>query len=305
MTLINPIFSILITTKNRIADLQFTLVKMQHLLDRRDVECVIFDDGSDDGTFDFVNDNYPKIILNRNQVSKGYLFCRNKMLNETKADFAISLDDDAHFITENPLEFIQKHFEENNHCGLIAMRIFWGLEAPKEVSNSQQSHRVKGFVGCGHVWRMKAWRDIPNYPEWFKFYGEENFASLQLFKKNWKIHYVPQLFVQHRVDMKERSKSVKEFAFRYRRGIRADWCNYFLFTPISKIPRKMAYSIWIQFKNKIFKGNFKIIKPLFLAILDLVLFIPKLIKHRNSLTLQEYIAFCELDEVKIYWQPEK
>jgi hypothetical protein len=37
---------------------------------------------------------------------------------------------------------------------------------------------VKSFVGCGHAWRMKAWHEIPNYPEWFEFYGEENYASL-------------------------------------------------------------------------------------------------------------------------------
>ena len=106
MTLNNPIFSILITTKNRIADLQFTLVKMQHLLDRSDVQCIIFDDGSNDGTFNFVKQNYPKVILHRNEVSKGYIYCRNKMLNETAADFAISLDDDAQFLTVNPIKII-------------------------------------------------------------------------------------------------------------------------------------------------------------------------------------------------------
>ncbi|PTT01701.1 glycosyl transferase, partial [Flavobacterium sp. HMWF030] len=41
-------FSILITTKNRKEDLAFTLLKIQHLLDRSNVECVVFDDGSID-----------------------------------------------------------------------------------------------------------------------------------------------------------------------------------------------------------------------------------------------------------------
>ena len=27
---------------------------------------------------------------------------------------------------------------------------------------------------------MKTWRDIPNYPEWFIFYGEEDFARESL-----------------------------------------------------------------------------------------------------------------------------
>ena len=294
----------LISTKNRSQELLLTLQKTKHLLNE-DVKCIVFDDGSTDGTFEKVKLHFPEVHLLRNEISKGYIYCRNKMLNETEADFAISLDDDAHFLTENPTETITSYFSDNPKCGLIAARIFWTKDFIENIITNENSERVNGYVGCGHVWRMKAWRDIPNYPEWFQFYGEENFASLQLFKKKWEIHYVPQLFVQHRVNLKARAKYATETAFRFRRALRADWCNYFLFSPISKIPRKMAYSIWMQFKTKIFKGDFQIIKPLLLAISDLVLFTPKLIKHRNALTYEEYAAFCELNEVKIYWKPEK
>jgi hypothetical protein len=74
---------------------------------------------------------------------------------------------------------------------------------------------------------------------------------------------------------------------------------------LNEIPRKMAYSIWMQFKNKIFKGNFKIIGPLFLAIMDLIVVIPKLTKHRNGLSSEEYEKYLKLNEAKIYWEPEK
>ena len=296
--------SILISTKNRSEELLLTLQKTKQLFSEN-VKCLVFDDGSTDGTFEKVKLHFPEVDIVRNEISKGYIYCRNKMLNETAADFAISLDDDAHFLTENPIEIITSYFTNNPNCGLIAARIFWTNDFAENIITNDNPQQVNGYVGCGHIWRMKAWNDIPNYPEWFQFYGEENFASLQLFKKKWEIHYVPQLFVQHRVNLKARAKSVAEFTFRYRRALRADWCNYFLFSPISKIPRKMAYSVWMQFKTKIFKGDFKIVKPLFLAVLDLVLFIPKLIKHRNGLTSEEYKAFCELNEVKIYWKPEK
>lgn len=45
-------FSIHITTKNRYKDLIFTLNKINYLLDRGDVEVIVFDDGSTDGTFE-------------------------------------------------------------------------------------------------------------------------------------------------------------------------------------------------------------------------------------------------------------
>lgn len=294
--------SILIATNNRCEELLFTLGKIKGLLNEN-VSCVVIDDGSTDGTSEKVQSVYPEITLLRNDISKGYIFCRNKMLNETTSDFAISLDDDAHFLTPNPIETIASYFAENPKCGLIAARIFWGKNEIRNTVSVEVPELVKSFVGCGHVWRMKAWREIPNYPEWFQFYGEENFASLQLFKSNWEVHYVPQLLVQHRVDMKERAKSVKNFEFRYRRSLRADWYNYFLFFPISKIPRKLGYSVWMQFK-KIAKGNFKVAKPLFLALIDLMTNFPKLIKHRKPLASAEYQSYLKLAEAKIYWTPE-
>jgi glycosyltransferase involved in cell wall biosynthesis len=298
-----PQFSIHISTNNRIKDLIYTLDKISKLLDNDEVECIVYDDGSSDGTSEFIKKNYPNIKLLRNQSSKGYLFCRNKMLSETKAEFAISLDDDAHFVSENPLEYIQSHFEKNLHCGLIALRIFWGLKEPSSIDSKESSCQVKGFVGCAHVWRMKAWRDIPNYPEWFVFYGEEDFASYQLFKKSWQVHYLPEILVNHRVDVIARKNNI-DYTTRLRRSLRSGWYLFFMFYPISKVARKMAYSIWIQFKLKVIKGDFKAMRAIILALLDLVSNIPRILKNSKRLTMKEYEEYQKLTETKLYWNPE-
>ncbi|WP_281228103.1 glycosyltransferase family 2 protein [Flavobacterium aquiphilum] len=296
-------FSILITTKNRLEDLVFTLEKIQYLIDRSDVECVVFDDGSSDGTKDYIAKNHPQIILHSNKVSKGYLYCRNKMLNETKADFAISLDDDAHFVTEKPLEIIAAYFDQNPKTGLLGFRIFWSKEAPDNVFSNDLPVRMKSFVGCAHVWRMSVWREIPNYPEWFVFYGEEDFASYQLFKKNWEIHYLPEVLVNHRVDIKARKK-VSDYSLRLRRSLRSGWYLYFLFIPIRFIPKRLAYSIWVQVKLKVIKGDFQALKALLFAISDLFIAIPKIVKNVNRLTVKEYRDYQELAGAKIYWKQE-
>jgi len=292
------------TTKNRLNDLSFTLAKIDSLIKAKGVSCVVYDDGSTDGTYEYVKENFPNIQLQRNSVSKGYIFCRNKMLNETKADYAISLDDDAHFLTEHPLEVIRNHFEKNQNCGLIALRVFWGLDEPISTMTNENAHQVQGFVGCAHVWRMKTWRTIPNYPEWFVFYGEENFASYQLFKTNWEIHYLPAVLVHHRVDVKAR-KNQSDYALRLRRSLRSGWYLFFLFYPIKAIPRKIAYSLWIQFKYKVVKGDLKALKAIVLAILDVIWNIPRIIKNSNRLTRKEYEVYQQLPEAKIYWQPQK
>lgn len=304
METIEPNFSILITTKNRINDLAFTLEKITYLLDREDVDCIICDDGSSDGTVLFLESNYPQIKLIQNKFSRGLIYSRNRLLDLVTTEFAISLDDDAHFVTQSPLESISSYFDENVNCGSIALRIFWGLDEPVVKLSNETPHRVQGFVGCAHVWRMKTWRNIPNYPSWFIFYGEEDFASYQLFKKNCEIHYLPEVLVHHRVDVKSRKKN-PDYGLRLRRSLRSGWYLFFLFFPLRMIPRKMAYSLWMQFRLKVFKGDFKALQAIVLAVLDLVWNIPRIMKNSNRLTQKEYEAYQRLPETKIYWQPEK
>jgi glycosyltransferase involved in cell wall biosynthesis len=295
-------FSILITTKNRVSELEVTLNKIQKLISRNDLECIICDDGSSDNTSEFIKENYPQIQLVSNTISKGLIYSRNRLLSLVNSEFAISLDDDAHFITQHPLESIQEYFEKHPQCGLIALRIFWGLNEPSQIISNEQSTRVKGFVGCGHVWRMKTWNEIPNYPEWFIFYGEEEFASFQMFKKKWEVHYLPDVLVHHRVDVKSRRLDA-DYSIRLRRSLRAGWYLFILFLPISKIPKKMVYSIWMQFRLKIFKGDLKALKAIILALFDLIYNFPKIVKNRNTLTKQEYQEFLDIEETKIYWKP--
>lgn len=143
--------AILISTKNRRDDLLFTLNATKHLFNES-VSCVVYDDGSTDDTFEQIKTNFPEVILHRNEVSKGYMFCRNKMLNETTADFAISLDDDAQFLCQNPIEIIASYFSNSTSCGVIATRIFWGKEKLENSSTTEVAQKVKSYVGCGHVW---------------------------------------------------------------------------------------------------------------------------------------------------------
>jgi glycosyltransferase involved in cell wall biosynthesis len=297
-------FAVLITTKNRVNDLILTLNKIAHIINQDDVECYICDDGSTDGTFEKVKENFPKIIVFRNETSKGLLFSRNMLLGKTTAKFAISLDDDAHFLSDNPLEEIETYFNDNTNCGLIAFRIYWGIEEPTKFATVQTAQQVQGYVGCGHVWRMSAWNSIPNYPEWFVFYGEEQFASYQLFKNNWQIHYLPSVLIQHRVDIIAR-KSNHDYSVRQRRSFRSGWYLYFLFYPMSVIPKKLLYTLWIQIKLKTLKGDFKSTFAIFQALGDVTLNFPKLLRQRNPLTLAQYNKIKQLPESKIYWKPNE
>ena len=297
-----PKFGILITTKNRIEDLKFTLSKISHLIHRPDVECIIWDDGSSDNTYDYIKNNHPEIQIFKNETSKGLIYSRNRLLEKTKAVYAISIDDDLHFITQQPLEVIEAVFSQNNACAVISFRIFWSTSNPETTEHNQQLERVKNFAGGAHVWRMNDWKQLPDYPEWFIFYGEENFASFNLFKNNKQVLYAPDILCHHRVDLIER-KNNHDYILRQRRSLRAGWYLYLLFYPIKLIPQKFAYSLWMQLKLKVFKGQFKTLVAIVQALGDVVLNTPKLIANSNRLSLKEFKEFSKLPDVKLYWKP--
>ncbi|RZJ66077.1 MAG: glycosyltransferase [Flavobacterium sp.] len=297
----NPEFAILICTKNRRDDLLETLATLRPHLSSS-VTCVVIDDGSSDGTFESVRSKFPEVQLSRNPLSKGYLYCRNKMLNETEATYAISLDDDANFATPDAIRTIREHFKKNDRCGVIALRIFWGLTLPDDVSHNQPIEQVKSFVGCGHVWRMSAWKAIPDYPEWFLFYGEEDFASEELFMKHFSVDYLPEVLIQHRVDIEKR-KTASDKALRLRRAIAAGWYLYFLHLPLSKIPVKFAYSIYLQLRDKLSKGDLSVLTAMVLAFWDLLKNADNIRKGRHAFGPDEFEMYKRLRSARISWKP--
>jgi glycosyltransferase involved in cell wall biosynthesis len=298
------IFSLLITTHNRLEELQTTLIHLGKLLEDSRLETYICDDGSSDGTSSFIKTEYPQLHLIRNEEQRGLIYSRNRLLKLTTSKYAISLDDDAHFLTQNILKVAESYFTDTPNCGLMACRIFWGNEVPNSLKHQGKAMPVQGFVGCGHIWNMQAWREIPEYPAWFVFYGEEQFAAFQLFKKGWEVHYVPEILVQHRVEIKERKKD-KDYYVRMRRALRSGWYLYLLFYPWNKIPKRLAYTLWMQLKLKVFRGDLKAGWAIVLALWDVIVNLPRILKNSNRLTSKEFEEFSNLPPTKIYWTPDQ
>lgn len=296
-------FSILITTKNRVAELGVTLKSIAFLIERNDVECIVWDDGSNDGTYAYVKTEFPEIRLYSNERSKGLIYSRNRLLEKAKGKYAISLDDDAHFLTDNVLQHIGAYFEAHDNVGLLTFRVFWGIIPPKSYKETEPAHIVSGFVGCGHVWHIEDWKAIPNYPEWFLFYGEEQFAALQLFKKKKAILYTPEVLVHHRVDMTAR-KVHKDYLQRQRRSLRSGWYLYFLCYPKRIMFKKFLSSLWSQLKRKTLKGNISATKAILLALFDVVFHLPYFFTNKYRLTYPEYLKYNKVPKEVIYWFPK-
>lgn len=107
--MIEHLASIVITTKNRKSELAKCLDSC--LIQKGNPEILVFDDGSDDDTTDFVIANYPTVRLHREETSLGLINARTKAASIATGDIIFSLDDDACFSDENTLLDVLKYFD--------------------------------------------------------------------------------------------------------------------------------------------------------------------------------------------------
>jgi hypothetical protein len=292
-----------ITTKNRAKELQFTLDTNKEIINDVRVHTIICIDGVEDEAYSNILSQYPNIQLLINEKSIGVISSRNLMMSITKTPYSISLDDDAHFLSLNTVDQILEYFKLNSDCAVMAFRIYWGIDAISFIPSNEQPSKVQGFVGCGHAWRLSSWNSIPEYPNWFFFHGEEEFASYQLFKKKLSIHYVPNIFVQHRVDRIRRLKD-KDFYERYRMSLRSGYYVWFMFMPLSKIPRLVLSSFLAQLRNRLIKGEWFVLRIYLLILWDIIYNFNRIISSSNRLSHEEFSRFEKIPPTKIGWKFE-
>jgi GT2 family glycosyltransferase len=259
---------------------------------------LVLDDASEDGTAEAVATEFPAVRLLRHPARTGYIAARNELLAAARGELAISLDDDAEIVTPGFLDRIAEHFAAHPCCGVAALRIFWGRTLPASSDVADAPRRVQSFVGCGHVWRLEAWRSLPPYPAWFEMYGEEAFASYELLRGGWEVHYLPSVLVHHRVDLKDRPAA--ERAWRFRRQLRAGLFLACLFHPRKLLPRHIAYAFREQARRL---GGDRRLSDLVRVAADLVRHAPRLRRERHALSPEQWGLWQSLEPTPIYWTP--
>ncbi len=293
-----PRFSLLIATRNRREDLLRTLgVMAPALLPGHEV--LVLDDASEDGTAETVAAGFPGVRLLRHASRSGYIEARNELLAAARGELAISLDDDAEIAGPGFLDHIAELFETHPRCGVAALRIYWGKSFPAAAPGDETLRRVQSFVGCGHVWRLEAWRSLPPYPAWFEMYGEEAFASYELLRRGWEVYYLPSVLVHHRVDLG--SRPAAERAWRYRRQLRAGLFLSCLFHSRGLLPRHLAYAFREQARR--LPRSDRRLSDLVWTAAELARHAPRLRRERRALSAEQWRLWQSLDPAVVYWAP--
>jgi GT2 family glycosyltransferase len=214
----------------------------------------VLDDGSEDETPQ-LRSRYPAVRWIRWERSRGYLEARNYLMRDGDADFYLSLDDDAWFISGDEVSIAIRHMKMNPKVAAVAFDI---LSPDREKASTRSEPRpTHMFIGCGHILRISAVRECGLYVPGPGYYGsEETDLCIRLLDLNWEIHFLPGVHIWHDkttvardIAAQHRSSVCNDLAFAARR------CPFPLVLGI--MPIKLISHLRFSAKNHLLKSCFE------------------------------------------------
>lgn len=178
--------TIIITTKNRKDDLRNAV--QSALQQSGNVEVLVIDDASTDGTSEMIKAEFPQVVLDRAEHSQGYIVQRNRGARLAAAPILFSIDDDAVFTSPDT---VVNTLAEFNHprIGAVAIPYIDVNKAPT-VHQSAPSEGVcvtSSFIGTAHALRRDVFLELGGYREFLVHQGEEGDYCLRMLEAGYVV----------------------------------------------------------------------------------------------------------------------
>jgi glycosyltransferase involved in cell wall biosynthesis len=272
-----------IVTKNRAGLLPKSI---SSALAQADVQLSVsvIDDGSTDATSTLAP-KFPTVDWIRWATSRGYLAARNHWLESTKADYVASLDDDAWFLKGDEISCALRYLESNTSIAAVAFDIL-SPDRPQVVPRSDPQ-RAAHFIGCGHVLRVSAARQVGCYEAVPGGYGvEEKDLALRLLDVGMEVVRMPGVHVWH-----EKSAIGRDIAAQHESGVCNDLTMAVRRTPLLLLPLALASKVW---KHAAFAAQHGLLKPCLAGMVLFVRSVPRIWSSRQPVKASTLRRFMKL-----------
>jgi GT2 family glycosyltransferase len=241
--------TILIVTKNRVAELEITLQRLMNFLDLNVHEVLVFIDYCQ--KTNALISKYPWVIWEYSDKSIGASPARNKLYKKAKGKILIGLDDDSHPLEKQFIAQTEAVFLENKNIAIIAFQEIRGVFLSDEValSNSEKSiqkYVTSDFVGSGFAIRKEVYDQTRGFPEWIDIYGEESCLAIEAMDLGYEIWYDNTIKINHRIDRQKRLLQGRNY-FRFERQLRNTIYYFMVYYPNPFL--KIAKLLFHNFKK--------------------------------------------------------
>lgn len=216
------------------------------------LEIIVIDNNSGDGTSEMIENEFPRIVLLKNSENRGVAPARNQGMALAKGKYVLILDADVELV-ENSVLTLFRFMEKNPYCGLVGSKlvdsnlelqysckrfpnllsfIFRRLEHFESIRNSKtlrfhtmqdwdhsETKTVDYLIGACQFIRKTAIDKIGMYDDKI-FYGPEDIDfCLRIWKAGWKVVYCPETKIIHHEQRITKKKIFSAISFRHLKGI--------------------------------------------------------------------------------------
>lgn len=190
----SPQISLILVSMNRKELLERCLRSVQRQT-FPDMEIIVVDNASCDGTEDMVRNLFPDIRYYYLSTNLGPPGGRNYGMRMSAAEICVFIDDDALFTDDDSLNRLFTYFSSDRGLGCIALRIVQPIDgceeyksiprADKKIIN--EDYECSYFCGAGFAIRRELFLKSGEFWEPLFFTGEELDLSYRLVHKGYKI----------------------------------------------------------------------------------------------------------------------
>jgi len=151
-----------------------------------EVEIVVVDSASTDGTSDAIRQQFPQVRLIRLPRNLGCPTGRNHVLANCTGKYIINLDDDG-YLGEGAIEKVIETFDSDPSVGIIAMRQRYTDEAESGRAFGEDGKETVMFYGGVSAFRGAMLDKTGYYPDDLFLYYEESFLGLRAMDAGYRI----------------------------------------------------------------------------------------------------------------------
>jgi len=197
--------TVIITTRNRSVELSHTCRVLREM-NPPPLEFLITADGCTDDTVEMVKVVLPAAKLIINEVGKGSVASRDRMMRVAKGDLVLALDDDSNPEQSDCLNHIVRMFQSNHKLAIVHFPQRTD-EYPQTLTQTDfgLSRLTRSFANSGAVLRRSVYLELPGFePKFFHMYEEPDYA-LQCVASGYDVLFTPVVTIRHHYSSATRS----------------------------------------------------------------------------------------------------
>ena len=160
------------------------------------LEVVVVDSASTDGTAEAIRAQYPAVKLVCLPRNLGCPGGRNHIYANCTGDYIVNVDDDG-YLGPDALRKVVAAFETDPQIGVVSMRLIYIDDPQAGRVMSEQAQEVGSFWGGVSAFRRSMLAQTGLYPEDFFLFAEEGYLALRVMEAGYKIVSCPDAIMWH------------------------------------------------------------------------------------------------------------